>query len=436
MSRQSEPHFPYLHGYTNPIVIKALEVIGLPSEIAKLPKSQQCPMAVTLVGELAAVMVNMIVTSLHDGQSHVEIDDLREIHDGAEYRNLRRKLKILQANQSNLHRQIHELERTIIDHELGSNQSPYSVNGPITKSPLAGKFYWNTQLGNPSLLGTIRDQYEDLARRYTNGSREVDICHSKILEVMARIDIKPEFIKLRDALLAKKAAIKFKKNKVTYREKMVCADFTMGAPLLADGVCHLLRNTEEGWWRQFTSFADAEVNSDARSPQKVMLRDSFLNEAILNKTSEALKNKALTLIPATCEVLANPQDYNSYLGWEPCELSQGQASQWRFEIRKDDEFAINWISSRAGKRHPADSYRSWLAGEWGDKSDNPYLIDHETYTFDRAHNELYWCLAQRNGGRVPFVGFFMDEDAKCRWQRRVESWATKNPDYWEWPYVN
>ena len=59
------------------------------------------------------------------------------------------------------------------------------------------------------------------------------------------------------------------------------------------------------------------------------------------------------------------------------------------------------------------------------------MIDHEVYTSEQAHNELYWCLCRR-GKSVAFEGFFTENYTESFWNERVASWKDRDPDYREW----
>ena len=438
MSQHIKPYYPYFHGFTTPLIIKVLEKVGLPPEIEKLPPRQQGPMAVTLLGELAAVAVRLLVTSLSEGQMHAEIEHLREKKGGDEYRNLRRKLKSEKVQRTNLFDDLLKFERSIITHDLGSTICPFSRDWPFTKSPLAGFIYWNVYAPNPSLVDKFKSEYESLSIEYETLTSQFDLTNRQMGELISSINENPEFISLKDALLKKVSEEKFVNRKTSYAEKMICVDFCMSDSILDRGVCHYLRNTEGRWWQNFTAHVDRDVNSCMNAPQNVMLRDTALHVAIENKVSKKIKNKLITLNAATCEVLTAPHVYNSYLNWAPCKITQSNSGFWRSELRKQDEFAINWISSRAGNRHPMDTYRSWLFEIFKNRPnnldlENPYLIDHVVYTLERAQNELYWCLLRRAGSRVSFDGFFQNDEDRIKWEQRVESWRNREPDFWEWP---
>ena len=313
-------------------------------------------MSVTLAGEISAVVVNMLITALHDGQLHMDIEDLREIYGMRPYRLLKRHIKHMEQDRTKLHTEINNLERTINLFELGSTLSPLSSDGGKTRSALCGLIYWNAETPRPELMHRVRGQYEQLAKDYKRISAQVEEGRKQFQELWNQIDANPEFIRRKKMLFMTVKDNKFGEQKGEYKERMICADFSMGAPLLDEGVCHILRNTAQNWWSRFTALVEKEVNDDAlEAMPQVMLRDLFLNNAI---DERRLGKKGCNLDLATCEILKYPHRHNSYLHWSSSGISADGARDWRRTLRDEDHFAITWISERTGKRHPADPYRS------------------------------------------------------------------------------
>ena len=197
---------------------------------------------------------------------------------------------------------------------------------------------------------------------------------------------------------------------------------------MEDGIGHYLRSTDPGWWRSFTEKVEHKASLDyAGVPHFLMMRDPTLSMAMDILLSPGTN---YTLETATVKVLEKPEKYSPRLAWRCKKLTGAAIRRTRTALARQDELAIDWITSRAGDRHPLDPYRRLrVRAAKGAKQQARFAFE-KHYDFCRAENELLWCVSQKKPASFPFRGIFTTDEEKASWDQRFRKWNPKKPGYY------
>ena len=405
---ERKPHYEGLHGYTLPLTIKALEKIGLPLAILKVPdEDQRGPLIVTLALELACVLVGLLYQSLAIGDGTDELAAFVMIFGGDEFQREKRQVDLLQ--------------RRLIRFGAGELVDKKTGKGKFTRCLGEGFIAWSGDSKKAS------SQVEEWCKEYSKLEKEYRKISRSLASAEAHLTLsRLQILSAENFQEAYKIHQKSRGITAGWQsppQKKISINFDEAHPLLQEGAAAIVRNTDPVWWNGFKRFITSKVKSTSNAGDLgLLMRDPLLlrNVRFLETKGNWWSRDALIEIlndpkkpPKDLrKILENEigQPITGNLKWKkPAVVITKSNLGFRASmLRQEDKSSLAWVKAFSGN-HPID----WLV-RWSDNDNRSLKKLQREYPAERALNELYWCLTQGSG--MTFTPILSNTYPKKKWE--------------------
>lgn len=364
-------------------IIRMIELQGLPSAIAMRPsEAERGPLAVTLVGELAAFLHAKLFSNQWTGRWPQELEVFLAKTAGHRYVQLHDDSNRLRGQRASLEQKLLNLERLAVSHGRAKLVGNPGERRKLSKSLSGEMIEW---IPGP-FVPSAHSVYDLLMRQLNECLPALKLAENQLKElteqVMSRLEFRSTFGNhLLESMLVRGDYI--------LPRDVKGKEFSIDIYALAvdrwDGAAFLLKTKDPTWHNLLARHLENVFKRTIHAGcKRVVLRNPDLNRIV-----SEMRNGML-YYGKWATVLSQLKDHLPHRGWPTANESIYSVEAIRKALRatkKEDETLRAWTLKNGGESHP------FL---FADVSTNSAIRPMPKLSFppDRALNELHWVLSK------------------------------------------